>query len=76
MIKRFICHCKNWNSWRKSSLNSKLYKLHIFFRPKESPTFMLAQEYVISNGKIVLWSDEFMRGVLDGLKGEENDRKT
>lgn len=71
IIKRFICHCKNWNHWRKHNGNNKLHKAYIFFRPQKSPTFMQTKEYVILNGKIVSWSEAFLRGVYEGLEAKE-----
>ena len=67
MIIRFICHCKNWNAWRKHNRNNKLHKIYIFFKPQKSPTFMQTNEYVLFNGKIYRWSDVFMRGFYEGL---------
>ena len=66
-MRRFIRHCKKWNEWRKHSRNSFLYKIYVFFNPKISPTYQLFISYE-EKMKIL---EAFMRGLQDGMKGEE-----
>lgn len=40
MIK-IIRHIKQWNIWRKHSLNGRLYKCLVLFKLVKSPTFEL-----------------------------------
>lgn len=75
MIKRFVCHCKNWNSWRKSNRNNCLHKIHTFFDPKVSPTFMQTKKFFIHNDKIISNRDLFYLGFMQGLEEANNDSK-
>ncbi len=45
LMKKLIAHLKTWNKWRKSSLNSRLYKLGVLFGLAKSPTIELNYEF-------------------------------
>lgn len=74
MIKRFICHYKNWNNWRKYNRNNIMHKIRVFFKPKISPTFMETKEYYISlsSGKIVSWHDEYISAINGAVEMEDS----
>lgn len=70
-MKRFIRHCKKWNEWRKSCKNYLPYKIHVFFKPKISPTYQL----FIRNEEMKELVDAFLKGVEEGMKSVEDEMK-
>lgn len=68
-MKRFIRHCKKWNQWRKHSKNYLPYKIHVFFNPKISPTYL----FFITDEELEKIVEAFKKGFEDGMKGKKED---
>ena len=66
-MKKFVQHCKKWNQWRKHSANRWLYKIHVFFTPKISPTYLL----FLTDEEWEEIVEAFKKGIEDGMKGIE-----
>lgn len=44
-MKKLIRHVKEWNKWRKNSLNSSMHKLLVLIGFRRSPTFKLMRDW-------------------------------
>lgn len=53
-----ITHIKNWNKWRKYSLNSKFYKLLVLFKITRSPTFKAVSYFTKYNVRYEIFKNK------------------